>query len=156
MPVPHVLVRETATLQILPESDDEEETVHLRPLLPSPVKEVSNRVLHHDDSLLATQSPLYAEARDILASERRTAPIGTVLALSGLFVWLVFTDTMKDLVSCGSIAFWAFMLSIVPLVVIMMAVIRRQLIHKDVVKAAVRGFYLLKSMSVSRCEYLLI
>jgi hypothetical protein len=58
---------------------------------------------------------------------------------------------LKDLVYCGGIAFWALMLSIVPLVAILMAVIRRQLIHKDVVKAAVRGytFYMRSSATVS-------
>lgn len=111
--------------------------MQLYPLLEASNKDIVDRILHDDGSLIA-QSPLYSEVRKVLLAESTTVPLPTVIALSALFVWLVFTDTMKDLVTCGSFMFWILVFSIVPLVAAMMAVARRQLIHKDVIKQAVR------------------
>lgn len=118
---------------------DDEEAQHVHPLLDNSNKDLVDRIMSDDGSLLR-QNPMYAEVKAILEAESTTVPLPTILALTALFVWLVFTDTMKDLVACGSFLFWILVLSIVPVVGGMMAVVRRQLIHKDVVKRAVRPF----------------
>jgi hypothetical protein len=124
-----LLIDSPAALQEAQGSEDEEST-QLHPLL-----DASNT---NDDGLLRSQSPIYAEAKGIVAAERRVAPIGTILALTALFAWLVVSDLMKDHVTCGGVVFWTCMLSIVPVVGVMMVLVRKRLICKDIVKAAVR------------------
>lgn len=125
-----------SALQEIYDSDDDA-SLQLHPLLDTSNKATVHHILHDDGSLTA-QSPLYLEVKNILLAEGTTVPLPTVIALSALFVWLVFTDTMKDLVPCGGVTFWLLVLSIVPVVAVMMAVVRRRLIHNDVVKQAVR------------------
>lgn len=126
----------TASVQDVYLSDDED-SMQLHPLLDTSNKEAVDRILN-DDGSLTSQSPLYTEVKQILLAESTTVPLPIVAAMLALFVWLVFTDTMKDLVACGGVLFWLLVLSIVPVVGVLMAVVRRQLIHKDVVKQAVR------------------
>jgi hypothetical protein len=117
---------------------DDEESLHLHPLLDDVNKTAVERVMG-DELPLTQQSPLYAEVQHILQRESNTVSYTALLTVTALFVWLVFTDAMKDLVKCGSVVFWLLVLSIVPVVGGLIPVVRRQLIHKDDVKKEVRS-----------------
>lgn len=80
-----------------------------------------------------------AQARRLLALESVRFPWRTFLALTGLFAWLMASDLMKDVATCGSPAFWLLVLSVVPLVLAVMALTRRQLLFKGCVKEQVRA-----------------
>lgn len=84
-----------------------------------------------------TAVPLLREARAILLHESRQLPLPTLVTLLSLFVWLIFTDIMKDYSPCGGVLYWALVLSVVPVVTLLMAVVRRVLIHNTVVKQQV-------------------
>jgi hypothetical protein len=90
------------------QGSEDEESTQLHPLLGGSIT--------NDVGLLRSQSPIYTEAKSIVAAERRTAPIGTILALTALFAWLVVSDLMKDQVTCGGVVYWTCILSIVPVV----------------------------------------
>lgn len=81
--------------------------------------------------------PLLREARAILLHERQSLPLPTVVTLLSLFVWIIFTDVVKDFSACGGVLYWALVLSVVPVVTLLMAVVRRVLIHNTVVKQQV-------------------
>ena len=87
----------------------------------------------------AAHMPRAPEAKAMLEKERRSVPPGNVATLTALFAWLLVTGAVKDVVRCGSAAFWALTLSIAPLVAAVMAVVRRRLIGKQRLKADVRA-----------------
>jgi hypothetical protein len=70
------LIDSSVALQEAQGSEDEEST-QLHPLLGGSST--------HNVGLLRSQNPIYAEAKSIVAAERRAAPIGTILALTALF-----------------------------------------------------------------------
>lgn len=82
-------------------------------------------------------APLLREARAILLHERKSFPLPTLVTILSLFVWLIFTDVMKDFAPCGGALYWSLVLSIVPVVAVILCIVRRVLIHNIVVKQQV-------------------
>lgn len=90
------------------------------------------------DAEPAAANPRAPEAKAMLEKDRRSVPPGNVATLTALFAWLLVTGMLKDVVACGSLAYWALTLSMVPLVAAVMAVVRRRLIGKQRLKVDVR------------------
>jgi hypothetical protein len=137
--LPLVEQTSTACTQALEvEQEEEEQPLLAGARLAAANKEVIEHVLHPEEPE-EVENPLVAEAQVLLRAESEKYPAGVMLGLTGLFVWLVISDFLKDLALCGSLLFWLLVLSIVPMVLVMMLIVRRALIHKGFVKRQVRS-----------------
>ena len=81
----------------------------------------------------------HAEARHILRRENSLVPLRTLSVLVLLFIWVLASDSLKNIVRCGGATYWALVLSVVPLVAGMLVVTRQQLMRKRNVKREVRA-----------------
>jgi hypothetical protein len=104
-------------------------------------KEVIDRIMRQSTDTLAMPQAMDEDARRLLQRDAQRAPWSVLSVLLGLFVWLVISDTLKDAVKCGGAMYWIFVLSLIPVVMVIMLTVRRFLIHKAWVKEQVRRLH---------------
>jgi hypothetical protein len=90
--------------------------------------------LGYDTTPVAT----FTAARRVLDAERRQVPLVTLMTLIALFSWLVATQQLAECVECAGVAYWALVLSVAPVTLGIMAVVRPCLLRKTQLKQEVR------------------
>jgi hypothetical protein len=85
------------------------------------------------------QPSAVAAARHMLEAERRRVPLPKLFVLLGMFAWLLVSQTLAThKVACGGTAYWLLLLSVAPVVMGLMALVRPYLIEKVKLKKEVR------------------